>query len=91
MVGSMPRLRLSIRSSSILVLGSQILICPSVQVRSKLFGRQEAKYSNYTCYSGLTNFVPRYINTVGYVIWQLVMWKNIFIESTNLMLIDKAR
>lgn len=36
------------------------------EVRSKLFGRQEAKYSNYTCYSGLTNFVPPYINTVGY-------------------------
>ncbi|KAK9283022.1 hypothetical protein L1049_011249 [Liquidambar formosana] len=35
-------------------------------VRSKLFGRQEAKYSDYTCYSGLTNFVPPYIDTVGY-------------------------
>uniref|UniRef100_A0A5B6YJP3 FAD-binding domain-containing protein n=2 Tax=Davidia involucrata TaxID=16924 RepID=A0A5B6YJP3_DAVIN len=36
------------------------------EVRSKLFGAQEAKYSNYTCYSGLTNFVPQYIDTIGY-------------------------
>ncbi|XP_010257459.1 PREDICTED: zeaxanthin epoxidase, chloroplastic-like isoform X2 [Nelumbo nucifera] len=35
-------------------------------VRAKLFGGQEAKYSNYTCYSGLVNYVPPYINTVGY-------------------------
>uniref|UniRef100_A0A7N2M104 FAD-binding domain-containing protein n=1 Tax=Quercus lobata TaxID=97700 RepID=A0A7N2M104_QUELO len=35
-------------------------------VRSKLFGAQEAKYSGYTCYSGVTNFVPPYIDTVGY-------------------------
>ncbi|KAE9459853.1 hypothetical protein C3L33_08244, partial [Rhododendron williamsianum] len=36
-------------------------------VRSKLFGAQPANYSNYTCYSGLTNFRPPYIDTVGYV------------------------
>ncbi|KAF8403897.1 hypothetical protein HHK36_012003 [Tetracentron sinense] len=36
------------------------------EVRSKLLGWQEAKYSNYTCYSGLTNYVPPYIDTVGY-------------------------
>ncbi|XP_023876109.1 zeaxanthin epoxidase, chloroplastic [Quercus suber] len=35
-------------------------------VRSKLFGEQEANYSSYTCYSGLTNFVPPYIDIVGY-------------------------
>ncbi|KAK9987260.1 hypothetical protein SO802_032211 [Lithocarpus litseifolius] len=35
-------------------------------VRSKLFGAQEAKYSSYTCYSGITNIVPPYIDTVGY-------------------------
>jgi hypothetical protein len=38
-------------------------------VRSKLFGEQEANYSSYTCYSGLTNFVPPYIDTVGCVTW----------------------
>lgn len=37
------------------------------QVRSKLFGWKEANYSNYTCYSGLTNFTPPYIDSVGYV------------------------
>ncbi|KAM7472448.1 hypothetical protein LguiA_010631 [Lonicera macranthoides] len=36
------------------------------EVRSKLFGKQDAKYSNYTCYSGLTNFVPPYIDYIGY-------------------------
>ncbi|XP_058225178.1 zeaxanthin epoxidase, chloroplastic-like isoform X3 [Rhododendron vialii] len=36
------------------------------KVRSKLFGSQPAKYSNYTCYSGLTSFRPPYIDTVGY-------------------------
>ncbi|KAL6981616.1 zeaxanthin epoxidase [Sarracenia purpurea var. burkii] len=36
------------------------------KVRSKLFGAQPANYSNYTCYSGLTNLVPPYIDTVGY-------------------------
>ncbi|XAR63404.1 Zeaxanthin epoxidase [Bertholletia excelsa] len=36
------------------------------KVRSKLFGTQPANYSNYTCYSGLTNFVPPYVDTVGY-------------------------
>ncbi|XP_017245167.1 zeaxanthin epoxidase, chloroplastic [Daucus carota subsp. sativus] len=36
------------------------------KVRSKLFGAQEAVYSNYTCYSGLTDFVPPYIDSIGY-------------------------
>ncbi|KAK1552769.1 hypothetical protein Q3G72_023201 [Acer saccharum] len=36
------------------------------EVRTKLFGLQEAKYSGYTCYSGITDFVPPYIDTVGY-------------------------
>lgn len=39
------------------------------QVRSKLFGWKEANYSNYTCYSGLTNFTPPYIDSVGYRIF----------------------
>ncbi|KAG8646365.1 zeaxanthin epoxidase, chloroplastic isoform X2 [Manihot esculenta] len=36
------------------------------KVRSKLFGKEDAKYSDYTCYSGLTSFVPPYIDSVGY-------------------------
>ncbi|XP_057991631.1 zeaxanthin epoxidase, chloroplastic isoform X2 [Hevea brasiliensis] len=36
------------------------------KVRSKLFGKEDAKYSDYTCYSGLTSFVPPYIDTIGY-------------------------
>uniref|UniRef100_A0A2N9FT98 FAD-binding domain-containing protein n=1 Tax=Fagus sylvatica TaxID=28930 RepID=A0A2N9FT98_FAGSY len=36
------------------------------KVRSKLFGVQEAKYSSYTCYSGVANFAPPYVDTVGY-------------------------
>ncbi|XP_057450524.1 zeaxanthin epoxidase, chloroplastic-like isoform X2 [Lotus japonicus] len=36
------------------------------EVRSKLFGWQKAKYSGFTCYSGLTNHVPSYIDTIGY-------------------------
>ncbi|BBG96299.1 Zeaxanthin epoxidase, chloroplastic [Prunus dulcis] len=35
-------------------------------VRTKLFGRREAKYSNYTCYSGITKLIPPYIDSVGY-------------------------
>ncbi|KAL3611053.1 hypothetical protein D5086_002073 [Populus alba] len=36
------------------------------KVRSKLFGQEDAKYSDYTCYSGLANFVPPYVDSVGY-------------------------
>ncbi|ONI20237.1 hypothetical protein PRUPE_2G004400 [Prunus persica] len=35
-------------------------------VRKKLFGRREAKYSNDTCYSGITKLIPPYIASVGY-------------------------
>ncbi|XP_020090739.1 zeaxanthin epoxidase, chloroplastic-like isoform X2 [Ananas comosus] len=36
------------------------------KVRAKLFGWQDAQYSNYTCYSGSVDYVPSYISTVGY-------------------------
>ncbi|XP_077254135.1 zeaxanthin epoxidase, chloroplastic-like [Tasmannia lanceolata] len=36
------------------------------KVRGKLFGWKEAQYSSYTCYSGLADFVPSYISTVGF-------------------------
>ncbi|CAL0328723.1 unnamed protein product [Lupinus luteus] len=36
------------------------------EVRSKLFGWQEANYSGFTCYTGLTHYVPPYIDTIGY-------------------------
>lgn len=38
----------------------------AVQVRTRLFGWKEAQYTNYTCYSGLTELVPAYNSTVGY-------------------------
>ncbi|KAH6812320.1 zeaxanthin epoxidase [Perilla frutescens var. frutescens] len=36
------------------------------KVRDKLFGTSEAVYSGYTCYTGIADFVPADINTVGY-------------------------
>ncbi|XP_047338274.1 zeaxanthin epoxidase, chloroplastic-like [Impatiens glandulifera] len=36
------------------------------KVRSRLFGAKDPSYSSYTCYSGLTEFVPPYIDSVGY-------------------------
>ncbi|KAI3741449.1 hypothetical protein L1987_59123 [Smallanthus sonchifolius] len=36
------------------------------EVRTKLFGAQEASYSGYTCYSGLAEYIPSYINSIGY-------------------------
>ncbi|KAK7283845.1 hypothetical protein RIF29_13593 [Crotalaria pallida] len=39
------------------------------EVRSKLFGRQKANYSGFTCYSGLTNYVPPSIDTIGYKVF----------------------
>ncbi|XP_077215554.1 zeaxanthin epoxidase, chloroplastic-like [Tasmannia lanceolata] len=36
------------------------------KVRSTLFGWKEAQYSSFTCYSGLVDFVPPYITTIGY-------------------------
>lgn len=36
------------------------------EVRKKLFGAEEANYSGYTCYSGLAEYTPSYINSIGY-------------------------
>ncbi|MQM17579.1 hypothetical protein Taro_050549 [Colocasia esculenta] len=36
------------------------------KVRRILFGHSEASYSGYTCYSGIADFVPPDIETVGY-------------------------
>jgi len=36
-------------------------------VRKQLFGHKEAVYSGYTCYTGIADFVPADIETVGYV------------------------
>ncbi|KAF2295251.1 hypothetical protein GH714_032301 [Hevea brasiliensis] len=35
-------------------------------VRKNLFGHKEATYSGYTCYTGIADFVPVDIETVGY-------------------------
>jgi hypothetical protein len=39
----------------------------NLQVRTKLFGPCEATYSGYTCYTGIADFIPADIDTVGYV------------------------
>ncbi|XP_068641014.1 zeaxanthin epoxidase, chloroplastic-like [Aristolochia californica] len=36
------------------------------KVRKNLFGPSEASYSDYTCYTGIADFVPPDIETVGY-------------------------
>nr|KYP43880.1 hypothetical protein KK1_034660 [Cajanus cajan] len=36
------------------------------KVRKQLFGPSEAVYSGYTCYTGIVDFVPADIETVGY-------------------------
>nr|BDC30294.1 zeaxanthin epoxidase [Vector pUC-CaZEP] len=36
------------------------------KVRTNLFGHSEATYSGYTCYTGIADFVPADIDTVGY-------------------------
>ncbi|MCI02611.1 zeaxanthin epoxidase chloroplastic-like, partial [Trifolium medium] len=35
-------------------------------VRTQLFGQTEAVYSGYTCYTGIADFVPADIESVGY-------------------------
>lgn len=35
------------------------------QVRKGLFGHSEAVYSGYTCYTGIADFIPADIETVG--------------------------
>ncbi|NP_001292713.1 zeaxanthin epoxidase, chloroplastic [Cucumis sativus] len=36
------------------------------KVRKNLFGHSEAVYSGYTCYTGIADFIPADIETVGY-------------------------
>ncbi len=36
------------------------------QVRRKLIGKTEPVYSQYTCYTGIADFTPPDIDTVGY-------------------------
>ncbi|KAJ0039704.1 hypothetical protein Pint_28047 [Pistacia integerrima] len=44
------------------------------KVRKNLFGPKEATYSGYTCYTGIADFVPVDIETVGYVQLCLNTW-----------------
>lgn len=37
-----------------------------MQVRRKLVGNTEPSYSQYTCYTGIADFTPPDIDTVGY-------------------------
>jgi zeaxanthin epoxidase len=43
-------------------------------VRKTLFGHSDATYSGYTCYTGIADFVPPDIDTVGYVTWIMEWW-----------------
>ncbi|KAJ4873604.1 hypothetical protein Rs2_44698 [Raphanus sativus] len=49
---------------------------PVTRVRTNLFGRSEATYSGYTCYSGIADFVPAVIESVGYVVFKAKLQKN---------------
>lgn len=49
------------------------------KVRAKLFGPKSAIYSQYTCYSGIVNFVPPDINTVAYRVF--LGYKQYFVSS----------
>ena len=37
-----------------------------MQVRQKMVGKSEPSYSQYTCYTGIADFTPPDIDTVGY-------------------------
>lgn len=37
-----------------------------MQVRRKMVGKTEPSYSQYTCYTGIADFTPPDIDTVGY-------------------------
>ena len=41
-------------------------VCLDGQVRRKLVGKTEPCYSQYTCYTGIADFTPPDIDTVGY-------------------------
>ncbi len=39
----------------------------AAQVRRKLIGESQPNYSQYTCYTGISDFTPPDIDTVGYI------------------------
>ena len=41
-------------------------VCVFAQVRRKLVGEIPPSYSQYTCYTGISDFTPPDIDTVGY-------------------------
>lgn len=47
-------------------------------MRKSLFGPKEATYSGYTCYTGIADFVPADIETVGYVIFRISLAFELF-------------
>ncbi|WJX55368.1 zeaxanthin epoxidase [Trifolium repens] len=49
------------------------------KVRTKLFGASEATYSGYTCYTGVADFVPPDIESVGYRVF--LGYKQYFVSS----------
>ncbi|KAF3499892.1 hypothetical protein F2Q69_00040239 [Brassica cretica] len=49
------------------------------KVRTNLFGRSEATYSGYTCYTGIADFIPADIESVGYRVF--LGYKQYFVSS----------
>ncbi|CAF2037656.1 unnamed protein product [Brassica napus] len=49
------------------------------KVRTNLFGRSDATYSGYTCYTGIADFVPADIESVGYRVF--LGYKQYFVSS----------
>lgn len=46
-------------------------------MRKNLFGPTEAIYSDYTCYTGIADFVPADIETVGYAVYASCITSNV--------------
>ena len=52
--------------NSLLSIGSRADLLVAAQVRQKLVGSDPPTYSEYTCYTGIADFTPPDIDTVGY-------------------------
>ena len=69
-------------SKCVWTLPSAILVF-ALQVRTKLLGPCEATYSGYTCYTGIADFIPPDIETVGYVFSDSCLMLNRQIKFTE--------
>ncbi|KAF2538490.1 hypothetical protein F2Q68_00019105 [Brassica cretica] len=59
------------------------------KVRTNLFGRSEATYSGYTCYTGIADFIPADIESVGWS--ESNDYESSFLQEENLFsLLDQS-